>query len=191
MKKSTTILAILCMLLIVGVVGAYAFFANRARVRSQETVMTPVQLVLSRDLKKDYPATVKEVVKYYTEIEKCFFNEECTEEEIEQLGMQARELYDEELLGFNDVDTYLIRLKADVRSFKDSGKRISSVSVAASTSVDFFTEDGHEFARIYCGYMVMDSNQGVAEARVFLLRRSDGKHWKIYGWENANKVDLQ
>lgn len=190
MKKSTVRVTIVMILLVVGLVGFYAFLTGHAKTQAQEAVMTPVQEVLSRDLSKNYPATVKEVVKYYTEIEKCFYNEECTEEELEQLGMKARELYDHDLLAINEVGTYLLQLKADVKNFKDAKRRISNISVAASTNVDFFSQDGFDFARIYCGYTVKESaGQSVAEGRVYLLRRDEERHWKIYGWESADKVN--
>lgn len=190
MKKSTVRVTIVLILLIVGLVGFYAFLTGRARTQAQEAVMTPVQEALSRDLTKNYPATVKEVVKYYTEIEKCFYNEDCAEEELEQLGMKARELYDDDLLAINDVDIYLLQLKADVKKFKDAKRRIGNISVAASTNVDFFSQDGFDFARIYCGYTVKESTgQSVSEGRVYLLRRDEERHWKIYGWESADKVN--
>ena len=190
MKKSTVGVTIVLILVIVGLVGFYAFLTGRAKTEAQESVMTPVQQVLSRDLSKDYPATVKEVVKYYTELEKCFYNEECTEEELEQLGMKARELYDRDLLAINEVDNYLLQLKTDVKRFKDAKRRISSISVASSTNVDFFSQDGFDFARIYCGYVVKESTgQSVMEGRVYLLRRDEERHWKIYGWESADKVN--
>lgn len=190
MKKSTTGIIIALIVVIVGVVGVYAFLTGKAKSEAADAALTQVQLVLSKDLTRDYPATVKEVVKYYTEIEKCFYNEDCTEEEIEQLGMQARGLYDDELLANNEMGTYLVELKSDIRSFKEAKRRISSISVAASTNVDFFSDDGYDFARIYCGYVVIEGNgQSVAEGRVFLLRRDADRHWKIYGWESADKVN--
>lgn len=192
MKKSTMGIIIACIVVIVGVVGVYAFLTGKAKSDAQSTALTPVQVALSRDLSRDYPATVKEVVKYYTEIEKCFYNEDCTEEEIERLGMQARELYDQELLENNEVGTYLVQLKEEIKAFKDSGRRISSISVAASTNVDFFSDDGYDFARLYCGYVVADgSGQSISEGRVFLLRRDEDRHWKIYGWESSDKVNPQ
>lgn len=183
-KKSTVVVTLVLIFVVVGVVGVYAVLMGRARASADSAVMTPVQRVLSRDLSVEYPGTVKEVVKYYTEIEKCFCNEDCTEEELERLGMRARELYDEELLAANDVDAYLTRLKADISTFKSQKRRIGSIAVAASTSVDFFSQDGYEFARIYCGYNVMEGNgKSVTQGRVYLLRRDSNRLWKIYGWD--------
>ncbi|MCM1027549.1 MAG: hypothetical protein NC432_14045 [Roseburia sp.] len=189
MKKSTIAVVVILLVAVVGVVGVFAILTGKARSESLEAIMTPVQKVLATDLDRDYPGTVKEVVKLYTEIEKCFYNEECTEEEIEQLGMMARKLYDDELLEANDVDLYLIRLKEDISTFKKAKRRLNSVAVASAANVDTFTEDGYSFARIYCGYTVREGNNAsVSASRVFLLRRDENRRWKIYGWESADKV---
>ena len=190
MKKSTVAVTVILLVVIVGVVGVFAFLTGKARTESLEAAMTPVQKVLAVDLDRSYPGTVKEVVKLYTEIEKCFYNEDCTEEEIEQLGMQARKLYDDELLAANDVDTYLIRLKTDIQNIRNAKKRLNSVAVASAANVETFTDDGYTFARIYCGYTVKEGNKASAsEGRVFLLRRDENRRWKIYGWESSDLVN--
>lgn len=191
MKKSTVRVTIILIVVIVGLVALYAFLLGRMNQEAAAAKMTPTQLVLSRNLTKDYPATVKEVVKYYTEIEKCFYNEECTEEEIESLGMQARMLYDQELLDNNEVAGYITRLKEDVKVFRDTKRRLISVSVASSTNVDYFSEDGYDFARLYCSYTVKENNgRSVSEGRVYLLRRDGDRHWKIYGWDSDENVQV-
>lgn len=188
-KKSTVIVTIVLVLLVAAAVGYYAFLAGRERTVTDDTAVTAAQLVLNRDLEKDYPATVKEVVKFYTEIQKCFYNEDCTEEEIEQLGIKARELFDEELLENNEVGSYLERLKLEIEEFKTANKTLASVNVAASVNVDTFTEDGYEFARIYCGYTIADGEGNTSIGQVYLLRRDENKRWKIYGWESSDKVN--
>lgn len=189
MKKSTVWVTIILILIVVGLVGTYAFLVSVMKDEAADAVMTPVQAALNRDLSKDYPSTVKEVVKYYTEIEKCLFNEECTEEELEQLGMQVRGLYDEELLSNNEAGSYLVRLKDEIKTFQGKGRRYAAISVAGSTSVDTFSQDGYEFARIHCGYTVTEKGQNYTEGRVYLLRRDEQRRWKIYGWDAAQNVN--
>lgn len=189
MKKTTVGITILIMAVIVGAVGCYAYFAGKSRQEAEEAALSTVQLALTRDLQNDYPATVKEVVRYYTELQKCFYNEECTDEELEALAMQARLLYDDELLEANEVPAYLDRLRAEVASFRSQNRRITGVAVAASTSVFYFQEDGYSFARIHCGYtisekVVQSSNTGV----VYLLRQDENKRWKIYGWKTVSAI---
>lgn len=189
MKKSTVWVTIALILIVVGLVGTYAFLISVVKDGAADAVMTPVQKALNRDLSRDYPPTVKEVVKYYTEIEKCLYNEECTEEELEQLGMQARGLYDEELLSNNEAESYLVRLKAEIKTFQGKGRRYAAISLAGSTSVDTFSQDGYDFARIHCGYTVTENGQSYTEGRVYLLRRDEQRRWKIYGWDAAKNVN--
>lgn len=151
--------------------------------------MRAVQLVLSRDLENNYPPTVKEVMKYYTDIQKCLYAEECADEEIEQLGMKARALYDDELLAANDVTVHLLQLKSEITSFQEDSKKITAVSVASSANVDTFTEDGYEFARIHCMYTILADGQSSLVDMVYLLRRGEDRRWKIYGWDLAQNVN--
>lgn len=185
MKKSTVRWTIILTVVIVGVVALYTFLLNRSRNYADKQKLSTVQLVLSRNLENDYPPSVKEVIKYYTEIEKCFYNEEYTDEELEALGMRARELYDDELLAANEVGTYLQKLKTDINVFKVNKRRMTAANVGSSTSVFSFEEDGFQFARIYCGYTFLENNRNSINVGVkYLLRQDENKRWKIYGWEN-------
>ena len=189
MKKSTTRMMLFFLVVIVGVVGYFAYLSGRSRDASKEAAMTAAQLVLSRDLENNYPHTVKEVMKYYVDIQKCLYAEECAEEEVEQLGMKARALYDDELLAANDVTGHLLQLKAEITSFQEDSRKITAASVASSANVDTFTEDGFEFARIHCTYTVLADGQSNLVDMVYLLRRDENRRWKIYGWDLAQNVN--
>ncbi len=191
MKKSTTKTTIIVICLIFGLVAYYSYLTNRARAGREEAKMSTVESVLSRDLVNDYPSTPKEVLKYYNEIMKCFYNEDCTEEEIEELGYKARELYDAELLEENEPEAYMIRLKADIQDYQDNKRRIASSSVAASTSVVYDTVDGYSFARILCGYSVMEGSTNHSVKAMYLLRRDEEKKWKIYGWQSQENLQKE
>ena len=189
MKKSTTRMMLFFLVVIVGAVGYFAYLSGRSRDVSKEAAMTAAQLVLSRDLENNYPPTVKEVMKYYVDIQKCLYAEECAEEEAEQLGMKARALYDDELLAANDVTGHLLQLKAEITSFQEDSRKITAASVASSANVDTFTEDGFEFARIHCTYTVLADGQSNLVDMVYLLRRDENRRWKIYGWDLAQNVN--
>ena len=182
MKKSTVRIIVIFLIIIICIIGYYSYLSGRRRDIAGEAKMTTVQLVLSRDLVNDYPPTVKEVIKYYTDIQKCFYNEECTDEEVEQLGRKARELYDDELLSINEESANLLQLKADIASFKSDKKQIGSVAVASSVNVDAFQEDGYDFARIQCTYSLIEDGQSSMSSTIYLLRRDEKKQWKIFGW---------
>lgn len=183
MKKNTIRVTVVSLVLIIGVVGYYTYLSQRSRKVSSEAALSKIQSILSRDLEKDYPPSPKEVMKYFTEIQKCLYSEECTAEELQQLGMQARGLYDEELLTINPVEDYIPRLKAEVDGFHEEKKKIISISLPSSMNVDRFEDDGFEFARLSCTYKVNEKGTPSQMQIVYLLRRDDGKLWKIYGWE--------
>lgn len=85
----------------------------------------------------------------------------------------------------------MMRLREDIDTYKEKKRRITSASVAASTSVDFFTEDDFEFARIHCGYNIMEAGRNNSMELVYLLRKDDNKRWKIYGWDSEENVNVK
>ena len=192
MKKtntSVTKITVLFIFLLVLVVGYYAYLSGTHRTEQQEAVMSEVDTALSRDLDNDYPATPKEVIKYYNDLMKCFYNEECTAEELQDLGRKSLQLFDEELQENNDEDTYLIRLQGEVQNYKDNKRKITSVSLAPSTNVDYYSVDGYSFARFSCGYTMTENGKKTSTVMVYLLRRDDSRRWKIYGWETADQLN--
>ena len=192
MKKtntSVTKITVLFIFLLVLVVGYYAYLSGTHRTEQQEAVMSEVDTALSRDLDNDYPATPKEVIKYYNDLMKCFYNEECTAEELQDLGRKSLQLFDEELQENNDEDTYLIRLQGEVQNYKDNKRKITSVSLAPSTNVDYYSVDGYSCARISCGYTMTENGKKTSTVMVYLLRRDDSRRWKIYGWETADQLN--
>ena len=145
--------------------------------------LTKVQEVLSRNLQTNYPQTPKEVIKYYSEITTCFYNEEHTDEELLALADKASELYDYDLVNNKTVEEYYRDLRSEIEDFKGKKYHISSYSTSSSTDVYYFTEDGHDFARLYCTYNVRMGTVKQPIEEVFLLRMDLEGHWKIYGWD--------
>ena len=186
--KKTKIVFLVILFAALLVVGCYCYLVNRDAKEQKENTVSTVQAVLARDLKHDYPPSPKEVLKYYQQINKCLYNEECTEQEMEDLALKARELFDEELQANNELGSYLIKMTSEVKNFRALGRRISNISISASTDVDFFEDDGHSFARLRCGYTILEKKQSYSTIEVYLLRKDADDHWKIYGWDLAENV---
>lgn len=186
--KRTTQVTIVVIILILIVVGYYCYLVNRTRRADAEKALTAVENVLLRDLEHNYPPTPKEVIRYYNDILKCFYNEECSQEEIEALARKVRGLYDQELLDHNEWSTYIFNLEAEIQNFQNLKRRISNISLASSTDVDEFTQDGYKFAKIRCGYNILQGKESSSSIHVYLLRKDEDGHWKIYGWELAENL---
>lgn len=186
MKKSSGIkIVVIGIILALIVVFYYYYTSHRVEdLTSEEDVAaTQVQIVLMKDLEKEYPPSPKEVVKYFSEISQCFYNEKYTDDELYDMAVQIQGLYDDELVANKSQEKYLEDLKSDIAQMKANDQTISSFQVSASTDVDFFTEGTDSCARLYCTYSIRQGTGIVQSRLVFILRQDADKHWKILGWD--------
>lgn len=162
----------------------YYFYLSNYNGKEEETVVTAVQDVLLKNLDDDYPPTPREVLKYYSDITKCLYNEEYTESQLEQMADKLLALFDTELAENNPRDQYIMDLKNEVKEFEENGYTIMSYTVSKSTDVEEFTEDGRKCARMYCTYSVKSGANYVSSKQVFILRReTETGRWKILGFD--------
>lgn len=183
---------ILFFVLLLLVVGYFYYLSNRPVSQPEEAVpeievMTATQRVLARDLSINYPPTPREVVKYYSEITQCFYNEETTDEDIYALGMKARELFDAELAANQTEADYIDSLKFDIQDFRSKSRTIASFEPSSSLDVETFSEDGYDWARLYCIYGVKQGEILYYSNMVYILRKDESGHYKIYGWKLAEE----
>lgn len=178
-KKIVIVIGILVVLL-----GGYYFYLSNYKMPKEETELTKVQEVLLRNLATDYPPTPREVIKYYSEITKCLYNENYTEEQFEQMADKLLALYDSELAANNPREQYLVDLKKDVNDFLEKKYSIVKYTVSSSTDVESFTHEGRECAKLYCTYSIKSGADYKSSQQVFILRKdtNDG-HWKIFGFD--------
>lgn len=187
MKGSKIVKILIIGVLVVAVVLGFYYYLNHKEkeVQEESAKITAVQNVLLRDLERSYPPTPKEVVKYYSEITKCFYNEEYSEEELLDLAQKIQELYDVELIANKTQEEYLTDLKSEIAQMKEKKCIISSYEISASTDVEFFTQNGYSCARLYCTYYLKQDAKTTSTMECFVLRQDEEKHWKILGWDLA------
>ncbi|HCH98701.1 MAG TPA: hypothetical protein DFI63_11925 [Lachnospiraceae bacterium] len=178
------------LVLIALVVGYYFYLSNRKpkeAAEDTETTVSAVQKLLLKNIDDDYPPTPREVLKLYSDITVCFYSEDYTDEELTQLALQIEKLYDEELIANNTPDQYQKNLRWDIKTMKDKNLRVTSYSVASATDVDYFDAGGRNWARLSCTYTIRSGKEAGLAREIFLLRKDDMGHWKIYGWEAAKE----
>jgi len=176
------------LVLIALVVGYYFYLSNRKpkeAAEDTETTVSAVQKLLLKNIDDDYPPTPREVLKLYSDITVCFYSEDYTDEELTQLALQIEKLYDEELIANNTPDQYQKNLRWDIKTMKDKNLRVTSYSVASAT--DYFDAGGRSWARLSCTYTIRSGKEAGLAREIFLLRKDDMGHWKIYGWEAAKE----
>ncbi len=179
--KSAAVLAVM----VITVFALYYYLVNKVERSSPEVETTAIQDVLLRNLETDYPATVREVIKYYNEIMSCYYSESPTDEELKDLADKALELYDTELVNFQSEEMYLADLKTEIAGFASSGTVLSHVALSSSTAVDYFTYNGRECAQIRCIYTMRQKTSPMTIKEIYVLRKDDNGRWKILGWTPA------
>lgn len=181
---------IIAIVLILLVVGYYYYLSHREVEKTEEVTVSEAQELLLRDLDRNYPPTPKEVVKYFFDITTCLYNESLPEEEVEALALKIQELYDTDLVIHNPKEEYFTELKSEIVAFRTSNSQILNYSTSTSVDVDYFEEDEGSFARLYGTYYLQVQKSLKSLEEVFILRKDDEGHWKIYGWQPVSDEDV-
>lgn len=189
-RKSNPIkIVIVFVVFMIFCVGVFFYLSNRtdegASSESQKTIVTAVDEVLARNLDTNYPPSPKEVVKYYSEITRCFYGEKYTEDQFVELADKSRMLFDDELYNNQTDAQYLQALKIDVASYKEDDRVISSFSVSSSTDVDEYVYEGREYAQLYCIYSIRTGTSISPIQERYILRKDESGHWKILGFKKV------
>lgn len=172
------------------IVACFAYLSNRTKSAEEGSqTLTAVQEVLTRDLSTNYPPTPKEVLKYYSEITRCFYSEEYSDEELAELADQALKLLDDELKANQSETDYMEKLKSDIASYKEEGRTISSYSVASSANVKYYDYEGSQWAMLNCVYSLKEKGTISPTKEEFLLRKDESGRWKIFGWRIIEDED--
>lgn len=193
-KSGSAIKIIVIGVILVGMIAGYYFYLTHIKSgkgKEEGTEISAVSEALMRNLDKNYPPSAREVIKYYGELTKCFYNEEYTDEEFEKLAFQIQRLYDDELIANQTQQQYLDNLKWDVNNFREQGIVISSFTPSSSVDVETFSKDGFDWSELYCSFTLRQGTELVMTEEVFLLRKDEDGHWKIYGFKLVEDEDGQ
>lgn len=183
MKRSIKWIITITLVLIV-VVLLYYRAVNKDEVPENDTeIVRDTDKLLSKDLEESYPVTVCQVVQLFTRIQKCYYNEECSNDEIIQLADMALEIFDDELVENNPRKEYLEELEAEINYYKDNDRIISRVIVGKSADVTYSTVEGVKYASVECIYYVKDEDGTEKNITTYILRKDDEGKWKILGWQ--------
>ena len=126
-KNAKILTMIAAMVVVLIIVYAYIVASKDEKNKTQEMEIEPstkVQKILEKDLNKNYPASVREVIKQYCEIVECLYSEELSEKDFAKLADMERELMDEELLENNTYGDFFERLQNEVNKYKKNKMKI-------------------------------------------------------------------
>lgn len=193
MKRYIRVTVVIVVLAALGL-GYYYYLSNRTPKQEEagkEKNAGEVATLISKDIKNNYPESPKEVIKLYARITKAYYNGEITDEQIPQLGAQARLLFDDELKSRQTDDDFYKALKDDISDYKNANRYISDYTIDGSGSVDYTTWNGKKYASLTVLYYVREGSNLRYSYTKYTLREDDKGEWKILYWELVNQESTQ
>lgn len=193
-KKLARLVGSLCLVVVVvlGVFLALNLGEDNSVFSKKEKPNTEAQNILSKDIDRNYPATVREVVRLFARISKCYHNETISQEEFTKLVELQRKLFDEEFLENNPLDTFTNNLSAEIEAAKSKKYQMVTWRVQKESSVETWQDGENNFARIVASFTMNDKEIGYTRTfEEFLLREDENDRWKIVGWRLTDPIEIE
>lgn len=191
MTKKKTIKVVVAMIIICTlVIGFYYYQSNRTDSPNKDKAghMDEINTLLEKDLELNYPSTSKEVLNLYNRMVKELYSN-IEDEQVKQLGLKMRDLYDDELLEKNSVDDYLFELVNDVAIYRKSKRIIRSYDVDEEDKVTTKSKDGREYSVLNTTYKINEKSEFYTVVHQFILRKDGEGKWKILGWKVTDTIN--
>lgn len=185
--KGTIIIIVLVFL----VISYYYYLSNKTSddKKEEDLKISAAQEILLTNYTINYPPTPKEVVKEFLQISKVLHNEDLSDDEIYDIAMKIKSLYDDEFVAGKSDDDYIKDLKSEIATFRDNDYVITNYYTSPSTDVVYDTVDGYSFAKLYGTFSIRAGGKAKLLQEVFLLRKDTDGRWKIYGWQPVEASD--
>lgn len=178
MKK--TRIVILAIVIVAAICTAFYIVNNNSKKESaKEAELTEIQKITTRNMEKDYPATPREVIKFYNRIVKCYYGRQYSDDELEQLADQALSMFDDDLLKKNEKESYIESVKSDAAQYEEDNKSISQTDVCDSNDVKYMTDNGDDIAYVTASYFIKTGSSYTKTYQEYVLRKDSDGDWKI------------
>ncbi len=178
MKK--TRIVILAIVIVAAICTAFYIVNNNSKKESaKEAELTEIQKITTRNMEKDYPATPREVIKFYNRIVKCYYSRQYSDDELEQLADQALSMFDDDLLKKNEKESYIESVKSDAAQYEEDNKSISQTDVCDSNDVKYMTDNGDDIAYVTASYFIKNGSSYTKTYQEYVLRKDGDGDWKI------------
>ena len=189
--KSNLIITVVCVVIMAALVAGYYFYITHKDFRDQEKVKENIASLLAVDVEEQYPDSPVEVIKYYSDLIMCVYNDELTQEQFQDFAAHIRALFDEELLAQNSEEEYIKQLQEEAESYRKENKRISSYMVSSNKDVEYQEMDSQDYAVLFGYYHVKQKSERLSTCEEFMLRRDEDGKWRILGWQLSSGTDAE
>ena len=185
MVKTVVLVIFICILLL----GGYAYVAQRNVKSLKNHELKGIDRLLLYDLEKEYPHSPRDVVKLYSEMLSCVYNQKLKEDDLKNMVRQMRKLYDKELA--EDINnTEQNQINALNKEMEESGKddhKITSFKLMEASQIEYGEVDGKQAAMVDVTYTLRYGNEYPKQSQTYILVQDDEEHWKILGWQDTQQ----
>ena len=185
MKKYYKTIIVIVVLAVLGI-GYYYYLSNRDNsvdATEKEFAQQEIDTLTTRDLSANYPESPKEVVKFYARITRAYYKTKLSDEQIKQLGTQARKLFDKELYDTQTDEEFFEALKKDIEEYRKAERYIADFKIEDSENVNYSTFEGKKYAFLKMLYSIREGSEFISSYTKFTLRQDEAGRWRILFWE--------
>lgn len=195
MKKSIKTIILLTVMAAL-IIGYYYYLSCRdvsgGKDERNPTVVgnAAAQELIVKDIANNYPETPREVLRLYARITQAYYANDTTEEQIEKLGLLARQLFDNELKVKQTDEEFINALKAEVSNYHSIKRYVADYKVDSSSNFEFKTISGKSYSIGTVLYYVREGGQLINSYHSYKLRKDNDGKWKILYWELASSKQM-
>ena len=155
---------------------------GKKQTNEESMVLSRVQELTTLNLDTIYPSNERDVVTLFGRSMQVLYNDEVTDQQIEDVAEKLLQVYDFELIG--NQGNYPAQLHAEIKRKKADGITIQNYVVVEKNRVQYFRDEaGYECAGVECTFSVRQGTALQPIIYVFICRKEpDSGRWKIFGW---------
>lgn len=184
-NKKTIRTVIVVVFLCILALGYYAYLSDKNAKKQKEVQLTEKDELLLWDLNKDYPHSPNDVVKLYSRMISCIYNDRLEGKDLEKMVKQMRLLYDDsfaEETG-NSEEEQISNLEQELAGYGKNDHKITNYTVGELSQVEYGKVDGRQTACVDAVYTLRMDNEYSKEPQIYILVQDEDENWKILGWQ--------
>ena len=155
-----------------------------------EVKETEADVLLGKDLEKSYPPTAREVLKLYSRITKCIYNDELSPDTTRKLMGMLRELYTDELRDNNREEDQLALLLGEVTKYHNDKMTIYSYTIDSGANARKIETVAGSTTLINMYFTIRSEGKMDRAYEEFSLVLDDKGRWKIAAWRPTEETNV-
>lgn len=194
-QKTTTIVVIMFAVVVAIAIGFWTILEHGRNKVEEENIIhsknEEVNTLVNKDLNINYPSTPREVLKMYSRLQTCAYNQGLSDKDLTAIIEQMRMLFDDELITANSLEKQLEDVKKEIKQFQKKKQTISNYVIDKDSSVKEKKIKEKEYATLVVSYLIKEDRGYNKTYEQFILRKDAENKWKILGWDLVKGEDKE